>query len=78
MLHRDPRTNFMLMLALILAAILSSCCVEQKGGAVVETTPEGLEIRQTAEGERYLVEPSKLASGPPPKGGISSIDSLNS
>lgn len=41
---------------------------------IVGTTPEGLEIRVTPDGERFIVEPGKLVSGRPPKDGIPSID----
>ena len=37
---------------------------------VVVEVREGQEIKETAEGVKYIVEPSKIRSGGPPKGGI--------
>lgn len=78
MLHRDPKIGFLLMLVLLLAGILSTCCVERGGNGggaeVIETTPDGHEIRQTAAGEKFIINPNRLASGGPPKDGIPSID----
>ena len=75
LMQRDRRLGMFLMFVLILAGILSSCCIETGEEEVVGTTPDGLEIRVGSDGEKFIVEPDKLVSGGPPKDGIPSIDS---
>ncbi len=75
LMQRDRRIGMVLMFVLILAGILSSCCIETGEEEVIGTTPEGQEIRVSTDGEKFIVEPDKLVSGGPPKDGIPSIDS---
>ncbi|MCQ1536515.1 DUF3179 domain-containing protein [Methanosarcina sp. KYL-1] len=75
LMQRDRRVGMILMLVLILAGILSSCCIEADGEEeVIGTTPDGLEIRVSPGGEQFIVEPEKLVSGGTPIDGILSID----
>jgi len=47
---------------------------EENIGDVIVPDDENLEIKTTSDGVKYIVDPSKIRSGGPPKDGIPSID----
>ncbi len=61
-------------LALVFALMSLSACAGngESAGAETESLPPGIQL--TEDGVKYLVHPSKILSGGPPKDGIPSID----
>ena len=48
--------------------------IDTSSSQVIEETPKGQEIKVAADGTKYIVDPSKIRGGGPPKDGIPSID----
>ena len=68
---------FLVVSLLILAFV--AACAQQETKSLEETleisaVEEEMEIKVTADGEKYIVDPEKIGSGGPPKDGIPSID----
>lgn len=70
--------SFLVVSLLILAFV--AACAQQETKSLekppeISAVEEEMEIKVTADGEKYIVDPEKIVSGGPPKDGIPSIDS---
>ncbi len=72
--------NYWIVVVALAGSILASSCTNNQENIPPEKVPEltemeeEMDVKLTEKGEKYIVHPSKLVGGGPPKDGIPSID----